>query len=246
MVIQPGSKARLCTLSAMLAGSLLLASCGGGDPYAGLWPGSMAGTREVNTIVLGDGSYYMLYSRSGTPNRIEGFVKGVADFDGGRFSSAGAVDYNMAVPGSYAVPAAISARIGGAGGRPAVSGAVNGRSFGISYDHKFDGNAQLAAVAGNFQGEVVFLLGPRPAVLNVTSTGAVSTVVNFCQIQGQATPRQDANVFDLVVTLGAYPCFAPGAQLSGVAIYRPETGRLDAAVTHAFLPTGIAFTGSKQ
>lgn len=74
-------------LAAASAAALLLASCGGGDPYAGLWDGDMSSQRQVNAMVLGDGGYYMLYSQPGNPSVLAGLIHGTGDFHGGKVTS---------------------------------------------------------------------------------------------------------------------------------------------------------------
>ena len=75
----------------------MLASCGGGDPYTGLWEGTLDGNRPVTAIVLGDGSYYLKYG--GTPGSFGGgVVRGTGEFRGATFTSTDGVDFHFAFP----------------------------------------------------------------------------------------------------------------------------------------------------
>lgn len=230
---------RLATVSVTLGAGLLLAGCGGGDPYAGLWTGSMAGTRQVSTIVLDEGDYYMLYSRPNAPNSVGGLIQGNGEFDGGKFKSSNARNFNWEGAGT-----SIATVAGKIGGHQTVSGTVNGNTpFSVSFSKESDGEAKLAAVVGSFTGEVVFALGVRPATFTVTSTGAVSSNINGCPITGTLVPRLDANAYDLTLQFGGFPCVFPGAVFKGVTIYREGMQKVEAAVVHASRTQAIAFTG---
>ena len=241
--VNPARTTRLCA-SAVAAG-LLLASCGGGDPYAGLWLGTVSGNRNATAVVLDDGTYYMLYSVPGAPNAIAGLIQGTGDFRGAQFTSADARDFSWDGRGTQA--ATVSAKISP---KMAVSGTVNERpaaqNFTVSYQREFDDIARLPILVGSYAGTVTFILGTRPAVFNVTAAGDVSTSINGCPITGRVVPRNDANAYDLTIVFGGAPCVFPFAQFSGVAVYRPDQRRLDAAVVHASRTQAIAFAGLKN
>lgn len=240
MKLLPATTQRAASLPLALAAALLLASCGGGDPYAGLWKGSMDGNREVNAIVLGDGSYYLLYSRPGTP-LIGGFIQGQGDFHGARITSSDARDYNW--EGRRTRPTTLDAKISP---RQSVSGSVGGTMpFSVSYQKQFDYDAQLSLLAGAFKGQVAFVGGYRNATFTVSPAGALSTDIDGCLITGKVSPRADGNAYDLTITFGGGVCVFPHVSFTGVALFRDEERRLDAAVVNAgFLGgQGIAFTG---
>lgn len=244
MQIQPRARAALARTSAALFATFLLASCGGGDPYAGLWTGSMGADREVNAIVLGDGSYYMLYSQPGKPTAVAGLVAGTADFHGATVTSTDGRDYNWERPMLPSQPVSLSARVSP---RMSVAGSVDARrTFSITYDKDLDGDARLSDLVGSFDGNAMFALGTRPGTFTVTAAGAVSTSINGCPITGKVAPRGDANAFDLTLTFGGYPCVFPGAVFDGVAVYREDQRRLDAAVINKPFGQAIAFIGTKR
>lgn len=232
---------RAAILSFSLLAGLLLASCGGGDPYAGLWQGNMNANRDVNAIVLGDGTYYMLYSKPGAPQVLGGFMQGTGEFRGAHFNSDDGRDFNWEGKGTRR--ATLDAKISP---RMSVTGSVNGATpFSVRYQKDFDAEARLSALVGAFTGEVAFFFGTRPAVFTVSPTGQLSTTINGCSIGGQVVPRSDANAYDLTITFGGSPCIFPNVQFNGVAIYREELRRIDAAVIYDRLGQGIAFTGIK-
>lgn len=233
-------------LAPSLASLLLLASCGGGDPYAGLWDGEMNAQRQVNTMVLGDGSYYLLYSQPGNPRVLAGLIQGTGEFHAAKITSADARDYNWEAPRFPPIPGqptTLSARISP---RQTVQGTAGGKSFSVSPVRERDDDARIADIVGSHTGTVVFALGPRPATFVVTAAGQVSTVINGCTITGTVRPRGDTNAFDVALTFGALPCVFPGAPFSGIVFYRPETRELQAAVINRAAAQAIGFSGIKQ
>jgi hypothetical protein len=238
-----GSWKRASSLAVAVAAALLLASCGGGDPYAGIWKGTLEGNRDVNALVLGDGTYYMVYSK---PNSTQqgGLIHGTGDFHGARVTSTDGRDYNWERRGSP--PVTLEAKVGA---RQSVTGSVGGsKPFTLTYQREFDYEADLASLTGAFVGKVWFVGGERNAVFTVTPAGAVSTNIDGCLITGQVSPRADGNAYDLRMTFGAFPCAFPNnTTFTGVALFRGEERRLDAAVVNPAVPIfgaqGIAFTG---
>jgi hypothetical protein len=234
-------------LSLSLLATVLLASCGGGDPYTGLWLGSLGPQRSTTTVVLEDGKYFMIYSKPGNPSAIAGLIEGTADFEAAKFSSTNAREYNWE---SLFVPvraATLSARVGK---RATVEGSVNGSTpFSVGHAHDLDqDDARLAAIVGSHTGQVAFTGGLRDATFVVTADGRVSTNLNGCLITGNVVPRMDTNAYDLTVAFGGAPCHPlfVNLQFKGVAFYREDSRQLHAAVIHSSRTQGIAFGGTKQ
>lgn len=239
--------AQTTRLSLALFAGLLLTSCGGGDPYAGLWKGTLDANREANTIVLGDGTYYMIYSR-GASSTLAGVMVGTGEFQGATFTAEKGRDYSW--ERGYALNAPLSGKIGA---RQSVSGTVNGKTpFSLRFKRELDDDARLAELTGTFVGTGSFILGDRPGVFTVSPTGDVSSVINGCPIAGKATPRSDANAFDLTISFRDPICAQQLAFLpfKGVVLYHPEERRLEAAAV--FDPfkdvrgQAIVFNGIRQ
>jgi hypothetical protein len=245
--------AQATRLSLALLAGLLLSSCGGGDPYAGLWKGTIDGNREANAIVLGDGTYYMVYSKPGDPTQLAGVLQGTGDFHGATFTASNGRDYSWEGFGAQNAP--VSGRIGA---RQSVSGSVSSairpsRSFSLSYKRDLDDDARLEELAGSFAGTAWFILGPRPGVVfTVTKEGAVSSVINGCHIAGTARPRSDANAFDLTLSFTHPVCAAALGRTPyvGVVLFHPDERRLEAALVNdpARVVQGqaIVFNGIRQ
>ncbi|MEJ8840317.1 hypothetical protein [Ramlibacter sp. AN1133] len=234
---------RSATVSAAVLVGLALSSCGGGEPYTGLWEGSVDGNGPVTTIVLGDGTYFMKYPAS--PGVPGGLVRGTGDFHGATFTSTDGVDYRFAFPPQRPTPATITARVTAKGGNPAVAGTVNAKSLQLAYVKPFDPDGKLADLAGSYPGEVTFSLGIRQTVFEVTQDGKLTTLLNGCAITGQVVPRRD-DAFDLTIQFGGAPCVFPGAAFQGAAVYSHELQQLDAAVVNPTFGQAITFIARKN
>ena len=233
---------RAASISASLLLAAALASCGGGDPFTGLWEGTLDGTRPASAIVLGDGTYYLKYA--GTAGTLGGVVRGTGDFHGATFTSTDGVDYHFAFPPQAPTPATIKARVSAKGGNPHVSGTVNTTPINVAYVKPFDPDGRLDHLAGSYPGEVTFSLGIRQTTFEVTADGKLTTSLNGCAITGKVVPRYD-DAFDLTIQFGGAPCVFPGAVFQGAAIYSQELGQLEAAVVNGSFGQAITFIAKK-
>jgi hypothetical protein len=116
----------------------------------------------------------------------------------------------------------------------------------VSYQREFDDIARLPILVGSYAGTVTFILGTRPAVFSVRPPATSAPASTAARSPGRVVPRNDANAYDLTIVFGGAPCVFPFAQFSGVAVYRPDQRRLDAAVVHASRTQAIAFAGLKN
>lgn len=236
-------------LAASLSVTVLLASCGGGESPEGQWYGQLAPDRQLAGVVLGDDSYYVLYSRPGSET-LAGVLIGKGAIGQGMTSTSNATDYNWEVPVTRAAEVKLELNPQ----KMAVQGMVRldgmpPRKLSASHDGEAEYADSIVPIVGQHTGTVVFALGPRPGTtFNVYPNGAVTTELNGCRIAGRVTPRQDGAAYDLVMQLGAYPCFAPGAPFYGVAWYQEGQKKLYAAVAlpAVYGKQAIGFIGKKQ
>jgi hypothetical protein len=236
-------------LAASLCAIALLASCGGGESPEGQWYGQMAPDRQLAGVVLGNDSYYVLYSQPGS-DIPAGVLIGNGAIGQGMTSTSNATDFNWEVPVARAAQVKLELNPQ----KMAVQGMVRldgmqPRKLSASHDSEAEFADSIAPIVGRHTGTVVFALGPRPGTtFNVMANGFVTTELNGCKIQGRVSPRQDGAAYDLVMQLGAYPCFAPGAPFFGVAWYREDQKKLYAAVAlpAQFGKQAIGFIGTKQ
>lgn len=233
-----------------------LTACGGGGDdggqdstwASGAWAGATSSGRAVSAFVLGDGSYYMLYSAENDPATLGGAVQGTGAFEGRAFTSSDAQDFNVGgTPPVSPVAATLSAN---ALPRWTFDGTVTpstgtAMDFRLRYDAGFDNTPSLGTLAGAYTGNAAFALGIRPATFTVTAAGDVSSSINACAITGKATPRTDGNVYDLTIQFGPLPCALPGASFSGVAYLKEGTGELQAVARHAASGQTVIFAGAR-
>lgn len=230
-------------VAAALVAAAVVSACGGGDPYTGLWEGTVDGTRAASAILLGDGTYYLKYA--GTSTSPGGLVRGTGDFHAATFTSTDGVDFHFAFPPQRPTQAQIAAKINAKGGDLGVTGTLNTTPMRLAYVKPFDPDGKLADLAGSYPGEVTFSLGLRQTTFEVTADGKLTTTLNGCAITGQVTPRPD-DAYDLTIQFGGLPCVFPGAAFQGAAIYSHELQQLDAAVVNPTFGQAITFVARKN
>jgi hypothetical protein len=240
-------KRKMRKLAIGVLAAAALAGCGGGDDAAtptGLYNGS-SGSRSVSTIVLGDDSYYQLYSPANNPTAVGGLVVGTGTFDGVRFASTDGRDYNL--EGAGMKPATLTADVVTRSSFTGTlsSGAAAPAPFSSTYAPEIERSATLAALAGTYPGQVTFSLGARAGTFVVTPAGAFSTNINACAITGNATPRSDVNAYNLTLTFAGAPCVFPNVTFTGIARL-DATGKLLGLVRNDAIAQAIVFMGTKQ
>lgn len=228
---------RCATPVAAVLATLVLSSCGGGDPYTGLWVGTQNGNQPVKVIMLGDGTYYMQYG--GPDEALGGVVRGSGEFKGATFKSDDGLDFKYVFPPQI-TPVRITAKLGG---HQTVTGTINGMPLKLTYVKPFDPHGVLADLAGSYPGKVTFAGGLRETTFEVTADGRLSTLLNGCDIVGQVVPRYD-DAFDLTIQFGGAPCVFPGAKFEGAAIYSEDLKQLEASVLGPYGQV-ISFVASK-
>jgi len=226
--------------TAAVALGAALSSCGGGEPYTGLWQGTLDGNRAVNAIVLGDGTYYLKYAGAG--GSLGGLVRGTGEFQGAHFTSTDGVDYHFAYPPQAPSPTTVTGKVTGNNG---LDGKMNSTPLKLQYFKEFDPDGKLADLAGSYPGEVTFSLGLRQTTFVVLADGSLSTTLNGCTITGKVVPRRD-DAYDLSVTFGGAPCVFPGAVFSGALVYSHDLQQLDAALVNPTYGQAITFIARKS
>ncbi|TNF63324.1 MAG: hypothetical protein EP306_01445 [Burkholderiales bacterium] len=211
----------------------------------GVWTGSTDTLRSLTGVVLGDGTYYLVYSPAGTSAGLAGFIQGTGAMSGSMFTSANATDFSLEGAGSAS--ATLSATVDPQ--QQAFNGTIGYASgpvvFETTPDPASGTAASLALVEGTYSGSVVISAGAEDAEVTVSSTGSLEgTGSSGCIVTGNVTPRTDVPAYTFSLTFGPAPCFFAGQTFEGIAALRPD-GMLQAAATDAARSQGIVFHGSR-
>lgn len=247
---------RLTTIkyAATVLAALVLSACGGGgDPApftvpvtpAGVWKGSTDAGRDVTTIVLEDGTYYMVYGGA-TAGSVGGGVQGTGSLADSAFASATGRNYNLEGAGTQAATLAATLAPFDSLDGSVTSTTSGAMAFRTRYSADSIAPASLQTLAGDYPGQVTFGLGVRAGVFTITAAGQVSTVINGCSIGGTAAPRADVNAFDVTLVFGGAPCVFPGASFSGIAYQDAEAGTLLSFVRLQAAGQALFFSGKRS
>jgi hypothetical protein len=225
---------------AALAVAALVSACGGGGgggggdapapgSTTGFWGGTTSNGLEVSAVVFADGSTWALYAGGVSFGFVQGSINGSAkDFS---LTSGTITDVTLSAT------ATTKSRINGTISAPGTAAVT----FNGTYDATFEQTPSLAAAAGTYT-------GVSPSVgttLTLAASGAISGATGGCAFAGTATPRTDANVFNVSITFGAAPCALPGATVTGIAVYDPTDKALVAPVVNSARTFGTMFLGTK-
>jgi hypothetical protein len=200
----------------------------------GLWRGTTSANQTALGLVLDDGTYYLLYSRTGAATDA-GVVQGSSTALNGTLTSSDGLDFPIqaadnplghwlpaTVGGTYVPRASLQLTIG--------EGSAS-RTVSASYDPDYDHPASLAAAAGTYSGRSGSVNGATCAMFTVDANGNLSgSNCGGCTFQGTITPHKSVNVFDWSVTVTG-GCPPGGAPVTGVLYYDVTSAQI-----HAFAP----------
>jgi hypothetical protein len=252
-------KIRTNTMIKALAMSwtLALTACGGGGDGGttavpatsaeGLWNGNTSTSRTLTSVVLDDGTYWILpVPTTSAPNAS--FIQGTGASVNGVFSSSDGMDFNLA--GSVINQATLSANYVA---KRSFNGSVNYPSlnspftFTGSYNADYEQAPNLAAVAGNYPG-VISMTGSNDATTLVVSIdGTVLGVgaTNGCQFLGKMAPRSRGNLYVLVGAFSGGACANNASAVSGIGYFDASAKRLHLAAFDQSRSNGFSFVGIK-
>lgn len=233
---------------------LFLVSCGGGGAPTsvadsspkGLYLGSSEDGREIRGIVLGDGTYYFIYSDL-QKNRTAGVVQGGGMTVKNYFVSADAVDFNIDERrvSSAGVLVDYANSAGSSGALIYASG--DRLAFTTRYQFESQVVPSLTFIAGTYLGDTAFSLGRESSVIRIDEIGTLSAVgVSGCTATGLVRMRTDINAYNVTMTFGGAPCLYANQTFSGVAVYDAFSRTFYAAAPTVARNDGFFFKGAKQ
>lgn len=216
----------------------------------GLYAGTTSNGRAITGIVLDEGThhlYYVLYSIVGNPNAIGGVVQGTGSATNGSLTSSDARDFNL--EGLGVLPATLSSTYTQ---QQTLSGLVAyGPGSTVSFSGSYVSTAQTAApslttLAGAFSGQVASSAGLENAVVNVSTSGALSGAGSSgCTVAGTVTPRQKGLAYYMSLRFGGPPCLFANQTLAGIVYFDASNRRLYAAAPNGNRTDGVLFVGTK-
>jgi len=213
----------------------------------GLWTGNTNTGRSVTGIVLEDGTYYFLYSIVNRPLLIGGVVQGTGTSTNGSFTSSDARDFNLegagvqsaTIDSSYVARQSLNGNVNYTAPRSTVT-------FTTAFDSDWDTVPTLAAIAGNYTGQVASSQGVENTGVAISSSGVINGLGDSgCTVTGSVTPRSSGNVYAATIVFGPAPCFFANQTLTGIAYYRANLRTLYATAPNADRTDGVLFVGVK-
>jgi hypothetical protein len=191
----------------------------------GKWRGTTPEHHSVDMWVLGDGTFYAVYTQPyGAVD--SGVVLGTSTSVGGIFDSVDAKDTAFRKDPSFMTSFSPVVQVvhGTFVPRQSMQLSFGGRAVTLVYDAAYDQPASLSAVQGNYVGNSGHFADPHEgAIATVDGLGNFSMTSSECQAAGGLIPRGTVNVFDASVIGTANQCAL------GLRTLSPGYGFYDAA-----------------
>jgi hypothetical protein len=210
----------------------------------GIYIGTTQNGSTFEAIITSDDKFYALHgTTNGNAYVVDGMMAGQGASSNGKYTATGADYTSTPVPGTlsatYVAGQSITGNVTGGGTTIPFSGtAVTSFNWNTA--------ATLADVQGSWSGTI---LSGVEAATSVTVAADGSFTGNDgvgCSFTGNLKPdTAGKNYYTATVTLGAAPCDAPGATLTGAGVYYPAGTGHQLAVAVYNTQLGTAFVGNR-
>lgn len=215
----------------------------------GLWRGTTDTGRQFVGLVFENGTHYFFYSTVADPDTWVGVVQGQGALQDTAFTSTDALDFQFEVEPGAIVDVDLSATPGSTSliGN-VVPGGGGAYTFSLADDADYANPPSLAALAGQYSGTVMTLLGGETATVTIGSDGVISGEgASDCRVEGQASVHADGNAYHFTLGFEGSACDYTNAEtFAGIAYLDTASGQLMAAAPNAARDAGVLFVGERQ
>lgn len=241
------------SLTMSLVSATFLASCGGGgssDTTAavsqpesgavalpttsiqGVFDGSIDASRPLTSLLLDDGSYYIVYSDATTPSQILGVVVGTGTANNGSFTSDNALNLSLQGTGSQSPAAATltSSLTPKQSWNGFLTDKNSGQTnaFASGYNAAYESMPALAEIAGTYSGTMATKDARESGIeLSITADGKLTGKLRCGCTVNATLVRQDGKLgYDATISFegGTHPL--AGKSMSGNVYVDLVTKRL--------------------
>ncbi len=249
---------RLISFLCIILLAFSISACGGGEdgtststppPSAtsaeGLWNGTTDTGRTIAGLVLGDDTYWFLYSLAGNPNVIAGLVQGSGISQASSFTSSNTRDFNLegngildaTFAGSFVTKQSFSGTVTYAiGGQTTVNS---------TYDADYDLTPNVNLLVGTYTGSTATAGGSEIVTVTLSTNSISGFSASGCTFTGSFAPRSSGNVYDVSVTFAGGVCSNGTDTVNGVAFFDAGTNTLYSAALNTTRTNGFIFVGTK-
>jgi len=208
-----------------LFGSILLAGCGGGgsdgspsqttapslpvtvvpaspsSSIAGVFDGTLDPGAPMTVLMLGDGSYFLVYFNSAPPQSVTGAIVGTGKLAAGDFSSSDGLDLSL-VANATLTPPTVTLSAGYVQ-QLSLNGSLNHTAngqvamFTSAYNNAYAKLPPLSALAGTYTAAMASANASEVSItLKINVDGTVTGQLSCgCSITATLTPRSDGMAY---------------------------------------------------
>jgi hypothetical protein len=179
-------------------GTVCAEAAGGVATAEGIWRGTTNQGQAVTIVILDDGTLYIVFSAQGTTTEA-GVLHGSGTSVNGNFNATSVKEYPLsptqppflggatAIHGTYVPRSTLQLTIGSS-------------SVTAAYDPTYDQPANLASLAGAYDGTVGHITEQRPATLVMDNVGNLTINGVQCVFAVSANARGRVNMFNISVS----------------------------------------------
>lgn len=242
-----------------LSVALALAACGGDDGHSatpeapvnmtdvqGLYTGTTSNNEQIMSIVLDNGTFYVLYSTPGSSD-IAGMIEGNGIGSNGSFVSSDARDINF--EGENVASTTVSASVLG---KQSLNGSIAYQSntagnvtFATRYSADYEKTPDLPAIAGTYSALSAVGSTADDAVVSIQGTTLAVTGPLACAASGTIAPHAHGNVFDVSMIYLNGACALAGQVVTGIAYYDVVTGLITVTALTGDRSQGALIVGTR-
>ena len=212
----------------------------------GLYTGNTNQGQSVIGLVDKNNKFWFLYSPPYL-NGVTGFITGSLTVSGNTVKATNGKDFNFG--GSSVYSATLNGTIDT---KKSLKGIIeytpsNKVSFDTVYDVTMNkAVANLATIAGTYNGESALVQGVEGSNLTISNTGVVSGKgQSGCAFAGKVTTENNAPYYNINLVFGYSPCYMAGQEVKGVAYYDSAEKTLYAVAENSSRQNAVLFLGSK-
>lgn len=219
------------SLFTAIAGSVLLAACGGGGSDAassapantgsvavaapvtlsttinGVFDGRADGDQAFTALLQDDGSYFLVFSGTGGTPALQTAVLGSGQLTNGSFTSDNGAELKMGGTGAQ-TPVASTLSVSYAekksfNGNLTYTQSNQGKRFASTYNSSFETLPDLAALAGDYTGSIVTnAVREDQIILSITADGTLRGKLSCgCNMNAALAPRKDGMAYVATVAM---------------------------------------------
>lgn len=221
----------------------------------GSWAGTidtpLAGSRNMQAAILGDGTFWMVYTKAGSGS-VGGILQGTGTSEDGVFSVEDATLLSLeddivstaGISASFVTGSSLAGTLTSAAATP--GSLPSPATFSSLYQLAYNAAVSLPDLAGQYTGNITTKAGTEAATVTIDEAGAIAGAISSgCSLEGQADAETHGNIFTLNAHFGSEPACGANATTQVFGIISLEVDKATALAMDISRNNSFIFTGNR-